>query len=80
LGKCFKIKKKVRDYIYLIQTTFTSEIGWKITCKDMEPIYSFQEKFIKDSLKREINRATENVFILMVESMKGHGLKTIKSD
>jgi hypothetical protein len=60
--------------------TFISEIGWKTSCKDMESIYSFQEKFTKDNLKREINKAMENVFILMVESMKGHGLKTIKSD
>jgi len=78
LAKCFKIKNMARDFIYSIQMISISEIGSKTSCRDTEPMHLFQEKFIRENLKKEINKGMENVFILMADNMKAHGRKTIK--
>jgi len=49
LVKCSKIRKKGRDCIYLTPMTFILEIGLKIACRDMEHIFLFQEKFMKEN-------------------------------
>lgn len=78
LARWSKIKSKGRDSTYSILVIFTLEIGLRISWKAMELTSLHQEKFIKDSSRKDLKRVMEGAFILMGSLMKAFGAKIIK--
>lgn len=78
LARWSKIENKERGSTYSILVIFTLEIGLLITWKDMGLTSLHQEKFIKDSSRKDLSRVMEDAFILMVSLIKAFGAKIIK--
>ncbi len=60
--------------------TFTLETGSVTLWMGMVHMCSFQVKFIKGSLRKDLKKAMANVYILMASHTKGFGVRIIRLD